>query len=139
MGIGQQVSDDEVQCFSAPVSPRKMHARVPLSPSPSPATPEDKCTCSTNAIMAPSGLLPPTLPSIGSRNHGSGRCKPCGWFWKPAGCANGAECGHCHLCPEGEIRLRRKAKLFVIRAQNENISTVQDNNDIDLSDGQPRS
>lgn len=47
-------------------------------------------------------------PSVGSVLHGSGLCKPCAWLWKPTGCANGVECRHCHLCPEGEIRRRRK-------------------------------
>merc|ERR1712083_532259 len=47
-------------------------------------------------------------PSLGSRLHdGSGRCRPCGFFWTAQGCARGAECGHCHLCPKGE-RERRK-------------------------------
>jgi len=50
------------------------------------------------------------LPSVGSQDHQLGRCKPCAWFWKPGSCSNGKECGHCHLCPEGEIKSRKKAK-----------------------------
>lgn len=50
------------------------------------------------------------LSSIGSADHGTGACKPCVWFWKPGGCSNGIRCKHCHLCPESEIRRRRKSK-----------------------------
>jgi len=46
--------------------------------------------------------------SIGSAHHdGTGRCKPCGFYWSARGCASGANCRHCHLCPKGE-RERRK-------------------------------
>lgn len=31
-------------------------------------------------------------------------------FWKEGGCKNGKDCRHCHLCPEGEIRHRKKLK-----------------------------
>merc|ERR1719359_1242468 len=51
-----------------------------------------------------------TLPSVGAALHGSGRCKPCAWFWKPEGCKWGRECGHCHMCPVGELRRRKKEK-----------------------------
>ncbi|CAJ1422409.1 unnamed protein product, partial [Effrenium voratum] len=53
---------------------------------------------------------PPTpLPSRGSAKHSAGECRPCAWFWKK-GCLNGELCQHCHLCPEGEIRRKKKAK-----------------------------
>jgi len=48
--------------------------------------------------------------SLGSALHLSGACKPCAWFWKPQGCANGADCLHCHLCPKGEVKRRKKQK-----------------------------
>jgi len=48
--------------------------------------------------------------SVGSALHGTGLCKPCAWFWKPGGCKNGDECNHCHLCPEGELKARKKSK-----------------------------
>ena len=67
--------------------------------------------------------------------EGTGNCKPCAWFWRPQGCANGAvrlleqrkrkarrrrtevtldaiyakECGHCHLCSAAELKARKKA------------------------------
>eukprot|EP00439_Symbiodinium_sp_Y106_P082910 s679_g22.t1 len=46
-------------------------------------------------------------PSVGSQQHGTGECRPCAWFWKK-GCLNGRECLHCHLCPEGELRRKKK-------------------------------
>jgi len=45
--------------------------------------------------------------SEGSKLHGVG-CQPCAWFWK--GCQRGSSCRHCHLCPEGELRKRKKEK-----------------------------
>merc|ERR1712060_1007178 len=54
--------------------------------------------------------LAQSSPSKGSALHLSGQCKPCAWFWKPQGCQNGKHCEHCHLCPEGELKERKKAK-----------------------------
>mmetsp|Transcript_115139 Transcript_115139/g.326195 ORF Transcript_115139/g.326195 Transcript_115139/m.326195 type:complete len:738 (-) Transcript_115139:515-2728(-) len=52
----------------------------------------------------------PLVPCVGSAKHGTGECRPCAWFWKPQGCGNGEACRHCHLCPEGEIKARKKVK-----------------------------
>merc|ERR1719193_1029936 len=52
----------------------------------------------------------PNAPSKGSELHASGQCKPCAWFWKPQGCRNDQNCQHCHLCPEGELKERKKNK-----------------------------
>jgi len=54
---------------------------------------------------------PPTLPSVGALLHGTGSCRPCAWLWKPQGCANGSHCQHCHACPAGEIKARKKARF----------------------------
>jgi len=58
------------------------------------------------------------LPSPGSAEHGTGECKPCAWFWKPQGCSNGANCGHCHLCPQGELKARKKLKRASLRGNS---------------------
>mmetsp|Transcript_29123 Transcript_29123/g.61890 ORF Transcript_29123/g.61890 Transcript_29123/m.61890 type:complete len:673 (+) Transcript_29123:108-2126(+) len=75
------------------------------------------------------------LPSPGSALHGTGMCKPCGWFWRPGGCGNGKECRHCHLCPEGEIKARRKMKLAVLRSfqqrQQEVLQELMESDDED--------
>lgn len=56
------------------------------------------------------------LPSLGSAYHdGNGRCSPCAWVWKARGCQSGTSCGYCHLCPEGELKNRKKAKVAAIR------------------------
>mmetsp|Transcript_107146 Transcript_107146/g.301573 ORF Transcript_107146/g.301573 Transcript_107146/m.301573 type:complete len:367 (-) Transcript_107146:129-1229(-) len=54
-------------------------------------------------------------PSVGSQLHGTGKCNPCAWFWKPNGCHNALNCTYCHLCPEGELKARKKAKVAAIR------------------------
>merc|ERR1719263_1266409 len=56
------------------------------------------------------------LWSIGSAAHESGTCKPCAFLWKDPkqpGCQNGQECKFCHLCPPGEVKLRKKQKMFM--------------------------
>jgi len=50
-----------------------------------------------------------------AEQHGSGLCRPCAWFWRPQGCKNGDSCGHCHLCPEGELKQRKKKKIAAMR------------------------
>jgi len=60
------------------------------------------------AIVPTASRLPTS--SVGSALHSTGTCKPCAWFWKPETCQWGVECGHCHLCPEGELRQRKKDK-----------------------------
>jgi len=54
--------------------------------------------------------MPSALPSVGSALHAVGECRPCAWFWKPQGCANGEACGHCHLCKVGAIKARKKTR-----------------------------
>lgn len=67
-------------------------------------------------VPFPPGLQPPpNTPSHGSVLHEKGSCRPCAWFHKPGGCKNGQECGHCHLCPDGEIKARKRAKQTVMR------------------------
>ncbi|CAE7509214.1 GekBS024P [Symbiodinium necroappetens] len=63
----------------------------------------------------PTGATETKLASQGSDLHGSGNCRPCAWFWKPTGCLNGEECRHCHMCPPGEVKSRKKNKLAMLR------------------------
>ena len=55
------------------------------------------------------------LPSKGSAFHAQGQCRPCAWMWKPRGCQNADTCEYCHLCPEGELKHRKKLKIAAIR------------------------
>mmetsp|Transcript_27425 Transcript_27425/g.44000 ORF Transcript_27425/g.44000 Transcript_27425/m.44000 type:complete len:242 (-) Transcript_27425:217-942(-) len=60
--------------------------------------------------------LPEDCPSIGSYNHPD-KCTPCAWFWKlPDSCNHAKKCTYCHLCPEGELKKRKKQKVAVMRA-----------------------
>merc|ERR1719192_124190 len=75
--------------------------------------PVDESTPEVEAagVRPPPGLPPPVgLPSHGSCLHGTGRCKPCMWFFKASGCSHGEECLHCHLCPQSEIAARKKRR-----------------------------
>lgn len=59
------------------------------------------------------------LWSIGSAAHDSGTCKPCAFLWKDLkkpGCQNGQGCVFCHLCPPGEVKRRKKEKMFMRKA-----------------------
>eukprot|EP00438_Fugacium_kawagutii_P004231 Skav215963 [mRNA] locus=scaffold226:1132471:1133328:+ [translate_table: standard] len=59
--------------------------------------------------------VPAKLPSKGSAFHEQGQCRPCAWMWKPRGCQNADICEYCHLCPEGELKHRKKLKIAAIR------------------------
>lgn len=72
-----------------------------------------------------------SLPSIGSQEHGTGTCRPCAWFYKPDSCKNGRECRHCHLCPEGEIKSRKKTKLTTMRISKIDGGCEQQTTDVD--------
>ena len=52
------------------------------------------------------------LPSVGSRLHSSGQCRPC-IFIRREGCSRGRDCLYCHLCPAGEVRKRKKNKQLL--------------------------
>lgn len=65
-------------------------------------------------------------PSMGSKDHdGTGKCRPCAWFWKLQGCENGKDCRHCHMCPEGELKSRRKNKTANLRGRNDTGEEVE--------------
>jgi hypothetical protein len=61
--------------------------------------------------------------SEGAKYHGSGNCRPCAWFWRPMGCKNGEACCHCHLCPAGELKARKKMKVLTIRQEKQQRKT----------------
>jgi len=55
------------------------------------------------------------LPSIGSREHSSGNCKPCAFFHARR-CKSGEHCGFCHLCGPGEKKRRQRVKDEQVQA-----------------------
>jgi len=92
-----------------PLCPAQAGLPPPLLSSP--ASPPVQAAAPTEAPE------PEALPSVGSALHSAGLCKPCAWFWKPQGCENGQECGHCHSCPEGALRARRQVRQAAMRAE----------------------
>jgi len=50
----------------------------------------------------------PEMPTVGSAQHDSGRCKPCAFVWKEVGCNSGVNCLYCHICGPNERRRRKK-------------------------------
>lgn len=107
------------QCASpGPEGPVAREARA------APATPSDSDLASTQFVEsewetseAGSPVAGPSLPtaSSGSALHRTGGCQPCAWYWKPVGCLKGLECLYCHMCPQGELKHRRKEKVALIR------------------------
>lgn len=77
------------------------------------ATSESDTTTPRTHMAAQAQIAKPA--SKGSILHGTGECRPCAWFWKPTGCLNGAECRHCHDCPPGEVKSRKKGKTAMLR------------------------
>lgn len=76
-------------------------------------------TCSTTFQIPTSAI---GEASVGSALHGSGDCRPCAWFWKPQECNNGIDCGRCHLCPDGTVKARKKAKALAARSSTQGLS-----------------
>lgn len=60
------------------------------------------------------GLAVGSMPSVGSRSHYVGRCKPCAFF-HTKGCLQGSECSYCHLCPPHERERRKRLKQHLYR------------------------
>eukprot|EP00929_Paragymnodinium_shiwhaense_P072753 TRINITY_DN36930_c0_g2_i1.p1 TRINITY_DN36930_c0_g2~~TRINITY_DN36930_c0_g2_i1.p1 ORF type:complete len:253 (-),score=24.96 TRINITY_DN36930_c0_g2_i1:484-1242(-) len=59
---------------------------------------------------------PADLPSRGSMEHYTGRCRPCTFFWKPQGCASASECEFCHLCDSDEKKRRQRNRKLLRKA-----------------------
>lgn len=72
------------------------------------AAPDAQVVSLADALPEPS-LGTPDMPTLGSRNHRLGNCKPCA-FLHTKGCKNGEECPFCHLCERGEKKRRQKEK-----------------------------
>ena len=84
-----------------------------VAPSPTSALPDSPIIAPPPGLAANVGV-----PSVGSASHGTGLCRPCAWLWKPGGCQNGSDCLHCHLCPEGELKARKKVKADLARQES---------------------
>jgi len=60
-------------------------------------------------------------------NHFAGTCQPCAYYFKPDSCKWGAKCDFCHLCPDGEIKARKKEKIRAMREQAQREKCSQQN------------
>jgi len=70
---------------------------------------ERRASRKISADFVPLDIGQPQM-SLGSLGHGSGQCRPCGWFWLAVGCTKDVECQHCHLCPASLVKaLKKKA------------------------------
>lgn len=84
------------------------------APPPPPA--QGACPSSESQVVSLASALPPEpeigspeLPTMGSRGHRLGTCKPCA-FLHTKGCTNGKDCAFCHLCSRGEKKRRQREK-----------------------------
>lgn len=104
-------SGEQITCEKAVLPPQRdvLHHEAVLAQTSQDVQPQQ---------LALQGELPTdaSCPSLGSALHAAGTCTPCAWFWKSQGCQNGLKCGRCHLCPKGEVRLRKKAKVAALQA-----------------------
>ncbi|CAK0903760.1 unnamed protein product [Prorocentrum cordatum] len=107
------------ECAQAPGGAWLARAAEPPAPAPrwspeaSPLPPQ--AGAGQLGREAGGGARPAPAPSAGAALHGTRECRPCAWYYKPSGCDMGKDCAFCHLCPEGEVKLRKKAKLLAIR------------------------
>jgi len=64
------------------------------------------------------------LPSKGSAKHGTGDCKPCGFFHnEKKGCIEKENCRFCHLCGPQERKRRRAQKAETMRIRRQMASS----------------
>mmetsp|Transcript_62731 Transcript_62731/g.161425 ORF Transcript_62731/g.161425 Transcript_62731/m.161425 type:complete len:160 (+) Transcript_62731:282-761(+) len=95
-------ADDMVSRHSMSMAPLEQAPRKAESP----ACEAAETPACENAPAAETPHQPSREPelSIGSTKHSSGECRPCVWFYRPQGCANGANCHHFAATPTGPSR-----------------------------------
>merc|ERR1711957_455656 len=97
----QRVSEYAQTRTASPESSRQTSSESEVASETSPE--------SLAAGVAPLETRQPEI-SAGSASHDCGECRPCAWFWRAQGCLNGKDCRHCHFCPQGSMKSRRKIK-----------------------------
>jgi len=115
-----RLSTPQPQFYGVPAGLTPAHAPGPLAA---------MAAQTVATIPSPTGILTansPTmmsLPSVGSQQHGTltpdgqPACQPCAWYYKDTGCHNEKACRYCHLCPQGELKNRKKLKIARLRNQ----------------------
>eukprot|EP00928_Gymnodinium_smaydae_P006054 TRINITY_DN12106_c0_g1_i2.p1 TRINITY_DN12106_c0_g1~~TRINITY_DN12106_c0_g1_i2.p1 ORF type:complete len:417 (+),score=110.73 TRINITY_DN12106_c0_g1_i2:62-1312(+) len=89
--------------------------------------PQQKREVQLSAVLPEPELGSPAYPSLGSREHHSGGCRPCA-FLHTKGCTNAENCSFCHLCPAGERKARkkeRKAQSYLAAQQAKEIQALE--------------
>lgn len=113
---GQAAAEPAMQTWASLSSPVCGLAHSAAWPAPGPplapgaswadAQPGSAAGCAETAAPSSRGSL---------LHDGSGRCSPCAWHYKPQGCQLAAACPYCHVCPQGELKRRKKAKVAALR------------------------
>jgi len=94
-------------------------------PSATPETPtsfhdsgfDSRPAADASVIASMPSYVDPEHNINGPQAHAVGQCTPCAYFWyKGDGCRKGEECEMCHLCPKGEIKRRKKARVQQLKA-----------------------
>eukprot|EP00929_Paragymnodinium_shiwhaense_P057494 TRINITY_DN28784_c0_g1_i1.p1 TRINITY_DN28784_c0_g1~~TRINITY_DN28784_c0_g1_i1.p1 ORF type:complete len:697 (-),score=152.79 TRINITY_DN28784_c0_g1_i1:286-2376(-) len=65
------------------------------------------------------------MPTVGSRLHAEGACRPCAFLYKQ-GCENGIACEFCHLCKPGEKKRRQREKRASKKSGSSKQSKAED-------------
>jgi len=116
---------DSPSSTADPVSPRSATDSSPLRSAASSAAgeafqivvdkPFPKATKLWSDEVDDSLRIPDPSWSMGAAGHATGLCKPCGWNTKPGGCVKGADCEFCHMCDDGALKRKKKARLQRIK------------------------
>mmetsp|Transcript_43218 Transcript_43218/g.78640 ORF Transcript_43218/g.78640 Transcript_43218/m.78640 type:complete len:254 (+) Transcript_43218:117-878(+) len=83
------------------------HDPMPAEPAAEPLSRQKAKSRSQKPLVKADNPEDASLPSVGSRFHDSGRCKPCAFF-HTKGCVSGSACLFCHLCPPREVQRRKQ-------------------------------
>jgi len=62
--------------------------------------------------------------SKGSESHHLGKCDPCAFHTRPAGCTNGSDCTFCHTCPAAALQTKRKANRKIEKRRGQEGKTL---------------
>jgi hypothetical protein len=113
-GFCQSLVSDTAKVFAE--RSEEFAAAIEKTPSSFRHAAENWMFSSTSTSVISELPMSPEHVSVGSALHGIGQCLPCAWAWRPNGCKAGSSCNYCHLCPDGELKRRKKEKIAAIRA-----------------------
>lgn len=67
----------------------------------------------------------PKEMSVGSAGHSAGTCKPCAWNRQASGCFKGSACEFCHMCDEGAVKRKKKARTSRMKANRRTVKRAK--------------